>query len=104
MRGSCIDLILTSRPSLHKFTNVFETGISDHHLLIYTMPKSTYTKMEPKVLSKRCLKNFSEKAFLQDLKQGLSNTGNYSDFNNGFKNTLNDHAPIKIWEYKTTCQ
>ena len=36
-----IDLILTSRPSLHQFTNVIETGISGHHLLIYTMLKST---------------------------------------------------------------
>ena len=95
VKGSCIDLILTSRPSLHQFTNVFETGISDHHLLIYTMLKSTYTKMEPKVLSKRCFKNFSEQSFLQDLKQGLSNTGNFSDFNSEFKNTLNNHAPIK---------
>ena len=58
VKGSCIDLILTSRPSLHQFTNVFETGISDHHLLIYTMPKSTYTKMEPKVLSKSVLRTF----------------------------------------------
>ena len=51
--------------------------------------------MEPKVLSKRCFKNFSEKCFLQDLKQGLSNTGNFSNFNHEFKNTLKDHAPIK---------
>ena len=51
--------------------------------------------MEPKVLSKRCFKNFSEQSFLQDLKQGLSNTSNFSDFNNEFKSTLNNHAPIK---------
>ena len=51
--------------------------------------------MEPKVLSKRCFKNFPEQSFLQNLKQGLSNTGNFSDFNNEFKNTLNNHAPIK---------
>ena len=68
VRGSCIDLILTSRPSSHQFTNVFETGTSNHHLLIYTMIKSTNTKMEQKVLSKRCFKNFSEQSFLQDLK------------------------------------
>ena len=55
------------------------------------MLKSTYTKTEPKVLSKRCFKNFSEQSFLQ----GLSNTGNFSDFNNEFKNTLNDHVPMK---------
>ena len=59
------------------------------------MLKYTYTKMEPKVLSKRCFKNFSEQLFLQDLKQGLSNTGNFSDFNSEFKNTLNNHVPIK---------
>ena len=94
-KASCIDLILTSRPSLHQFTNVLETEISDHHLLINTILKSTYTKMESKVLSKRCFKNFSEQSFLQDLKQGLSNTGNFSDFNNEFKNTFNNHAPIK---------
>ena len=51
--------------------------------------------MEPKVLSKRCLKDFSEQSFLQDLKQGLSNNGNFSDFNNEFKKTLNNHATIK---------
>ena len=60
------------------------------------MLKSTYTKMEPKVLSKRCFKNFSEQSFLQDLKQGLSNTGNFSDFNSEFKNIFNNHAPIKL--------
>ena len=59
------------------------------------MLKPTYTKMEPKVLSKRCFKNFSEQSFLQDLKQGLSNTGNFSDFNNEFKSTLNDYAPTE---------
>ena len=106
-KGLCINLILTSRPSLRQFTNVFETGISDHQLLLYAMLESTYTKMEPKVLSKRCFKDFSEQSFLQDLKQGLSNTGNFSDFNNEFKNTLNDHVPIKISKVRgntNTCQ
>ena len=51
--------------------------------------------MKPKVLSKRCFKNFSEQSFLEDLKQGLSNTSDFSDFNNECQNTLNKHAPIK---------
>ena len=108
VKGSCIDLILTSKPSLHQFTNVFETGITNHHLLIYTMLKCTSTKMESKVLTKRFFKNFLEQSFLQDLKQRLSNNSNFSDFNNEFKNTLNDHAPIKNfkipWECKATCE
>ena len=95
MKGSCNELILTTRPISHQFTNVFETGISEHLLLIYTIFKSTYTKMEVKILSKRRFKNSSEQAFLHNLKQGVSNAGNFSEFNNEFKNTLNDHAPIK---------
>ena len=95
VKGSCIVLLLTGSPSLHQFTNVFKTGISDHHLLIYTMLESIYTKMELKVLSKRCFKNVSEQSFLQNLKQGLGNTGNFSNFNKEFKNILNDHTPIK---------
>ena len=62
VKRSYIDLILTSRPCLHQLTNVFETGISDHHLLIQRMLKSTHTKMEPKVLKKRCFKNFSKQS------------------------------------------
>ena len=65
MKGSCIDLILTSRPSFHQFQNVFETGISDQRLLNYTLLKS-YIKMELKVLTKRYFKNFSEQSFLRD--------------------------------------
>ena len=50
--------------------------------------------MEP--LTKRCSKNFLEESFPQDLKYGLSNTGNFSDFKNEFKNAFN--------VYKATCQ
>ena len=44
-----------------------------------------------KFFTKSCLKNFSEQSFLQDLKQGLVSTANFSDFN----------SP---WEYKATSQ
>ena len=59
VKGSCINLILTSKLSLHQLTNVFETGITNLHLSIYTILKSIYTKMEPKVLTKRFFKKFS---------------------------------------------
>ena len=95
LEGSCIDLIITSRPSLQQFSQVFETGMSDHHSMIYTMLKSTYTRLEPKILRNRSYKDFYEECFLQDLQHGLSNNGNYSDFNNEFKEILNHHAPIK---------
>ena len=59
--------------------------------------------MEPKVLTKRYFIDFSKQSFLQDVKQELSNTGHSSDFNNQFKNTLNDHAPIKTANCKSPC-
>ena len=35
---TCINLILTNRPSYFQHSNVFETGISDFYLLIVTQP------------------------------------------------------------------
>ena len=41
---SCIDLLLTNfKPSLMK-TNLFETGISDHHKMISTSMKLHFTR------------------------------------------------------------
>ena len=68
--GSCIDLIITSRHSLHQFSHAFEIAISDHHLLVYTMLKSTYAKLEPKLLRNRSYKDFKKESFLRDLKTG----------------------------------
>ena len=53
--GSCIDLIITGRHSLYQFSDAFQKGISDHHLMVYTMLKSAYTKLEPKIFNKTFL-------------------------------------------------
>ena len=95
LEGSCIDLILTSRPNLHQDTLVFESGMCDHHLMVYAILKSTYTKLEPKVLHKRQYQNFSKESFPKDLKFGLINNGIFSHFNNESKEILDHHAPIK---------
>ena len=44
--GSCIDLLLTNQNYSFENTNVFETGLSDHHLLIYSMLKTYVQKNE----------------------------------------------------------
>ena len=46
--GSCIDLTLTNSKSSFMHCQTVETGISDHHLLIYGMLKTTFTKAPPK--------------------------------------------------------
>ena len=89
--GSCIDLIITSRHSLHQLSHAFEAGISDHHLMVYTTLESTYTKLEPKILRKRSYKE----SFLRDLQHGLNNIDNFAEFNDAFKEILDHHATIK---------
>ena len=65
--GSCIGLIIISRHSLRRFSLVFATGISDHHLMAYTLLKSLYAKLQPKILRNRSLKisikNLSSKIY-----------------------------------------
>ena len=85
MEGSYIDLILTSRPNLHQHTQVFESGVSDFHLNIYTMLKSLYTNLEPEVLRKQQYKSISKVSFLKDLKLGFSNDIIFNHFVNEFK-------------------
>ena len=51
--GSCIDLILTNRKYSFKYTESYETGISDHRHMIYTVVKSCFQNKEPKVLNYR---------------------------------------------------
>ena len=40
VEGKCIDLLLTNRKHSFQHTNTFETGFSDHHVMIYTMFKT----------------------------------------------------------------
>ena len=97
VEGKCIDLILTNiKHSLQK-SNVFETGLSDHHILIYSMLKITYQKLPPKIIAYRSYKLFNENHFIQDLSYYLNYyfTGEYSSFQSIFEYILNDHAPLK---------
>ena len=65
--GSTIDLILTNRKFSFKHTKTFETWISDHHRMSYTMLKTTFQKLPPKKLKYRCYKIFDEEIFLHNL-------------------------------------
>ena len=47
-------------------------GVSDHHKLIGTMPRSTFTKGKPKNIFYGCCKNFDNEKFEEELKKHLS--------------------------------
>ena len=71
-KGTCIDLILTNRKYSFKNTNTFETGLSDHHHMIYTMLKSTFGKAETIKLTYRAYKNCSFDRFKVVLENALN--------------------------------
>ena len=64
---SCIDLILTNKPSFFQKTSVTEMGISDFHKLTITMLKSSFIKQVPKILKYGNFKRFNNEYFRNDL-------------------------------------
>ena len=93
--GSCIDLILTNRKYCFKNTSSFETGISDHHHLIYSMLKTTFEKEESIKVTYRNYKQFQWENFEKDLTSSLRNcNGEYENYEQNFIKVLNTHVPI----------
>ena len=87
----------TNQKYKHKFSQTFETGFSDFHKMIYTMLKTTFTKLPPKIKFYRSKKNFNETQFNEELFEKLHNstTGIYQVFQNSFEQVLNKHLPLK---------
>ena len=95
-KGSLIDLILTNRKFSFKNTQSFETGLSDHHHMVYTMLKTTLQKSEPKQLIYRDFKNFYFESFKNDLLENMITCDrSYDEFDRKFTAVLNKHAPKK---------
>ena len=59
--GSSIDLILTNKPKRFQNSGVMETGVSDHHDLIFSILKTTFAKMPPNKLKYRNYNKFKFK-------------------------------------------
>ena len=52
--------ILTNHRSSFMKTTVLETGISDHHKMIFSILKCYFAKGPPKTICNRDLKNFDQ--------------------------------------------
>ena len=65
--GTYIDLILTNKPKRFQNRGVIEIGVSDHHLLIFSFFKTSFTKMSPNKLRYRKYKSFDKIRFLKDV-------------------------------------
>ena len=51
---TCIDLILTNKPSHFQHSSFFETGLSDFHLLTVTEFNMGFQKQMPKIINYYC--------------------------------------------------
>ena len=90
-------MILTNRKHCFQGTSSFETGLSDHHHLIYSILQSTFEKEEPKQVIYRNYKHFQWQHFQNDLKSSLNNCNGNSDiYEKVFTSALNSYAPKKV--------
>ena len=94
---SSIDHMFTNRKYSFVESQTIETGLSDHHKMIFTCMKSTYFKMPPKVITFRDYKHFDENTFLAEVLNGLRDIPvlNYEAVNLVSETLLEKHAPTK---------
>ena len=70
---STIDLLLTSHKQSFMGSDVYETGISDHHnKMVMSILKKTFAKDKPKTVFYRCYKSFDQDSFNETLKNRIS--------------------------------
>ena len=93
--AKCIDLILTNKPSYFQHSNVFETGLSDFHLLTVTEFKMGFQKLKPQVITYRNYKNFNNDRFQADIKTCGFDTKDINSFKETILSVFNKYIPMK---------
>ena len=103
LTGTQIDILLTNTPRSFLKRGIFETGLSDHHKLIFSFFRSYFSRIAPKTLQYRKYKTFNESSFLHEMDQELLKGGMYknngdmfSTFTETFRRVLDKHAPLKL--------
>ena len=95
--GRSIDLTLSNKSMSFQKSNSLETGISDHHHLVYILLRSKYTKAPPQTFHYRIFRKISIDHFRKDLVEALSKTvpGDFKFFNGTIEQVFDPHAPEK---------
>ena len=105
---SLLDVILTNRPRQFQRTQSIIDGISNVHATVVTTTKAYVQYPKCKIIKSRSYYKLNRQLFLDDLAAtNLTTCHNVQDindcwkmFNDGFRNVVVDHAPIKerkIW-------
>ena len=82
--GSRIDLLITNSKFSFLKTNSFETGLNDHHHMIYTILKTKFVKFEPKKSTYRSFKQCDSGQFKLDIFNTISAMRTHAAFENNF--------------------
>ena len=94
-KPTCIDLILTNKPSYFQHSNIFETGLSDFHLLTVTEFKLGFQKLKPQIITYRNYKKFNNDKFQADIKTCRFDTNYINSFKEIILSIFNKYSPIK---------
>ena len=100
-KPTCIDLILTNCPGSFQNSSVMETGLSDFRKMTVTVMKTSYWKIEPRVIIYRDYKNFFNEGFRESLLENLkgkllgNSDQNFSNFVNTCNIVLDKQLPKK---------
>ena len=91
--GSCIDLLIINSKFSFMRINFFQTGLSDHHHMIYIILKAKFEKFEPKKLIFCNFKQFDSERCKLDICNSMSDVRTHAAFENNFVSVLDKHAP-----------
>ena len=78
---TCIDNFLTNKKTSFIKTLTFEMGVFDHHKLIGTMLRSTFSKGKPKKMFYHCHTNFDNKKKKKNYKNNYPQCQTLNHFN-----------------------
>ena len=78
--GSCIGLLIPISKFSFMMINSFETGLSDHHHMIYAILKANFEKFKPKKVIYRNFKQSDSDQFKLDICNSMSAMRTYEAF------------------------
>ena len=93
--GSCIDLLIANSKFSFMKANSFETGLSDHHHMTYTILKTKFQKFKAKKSIYRDFKQRYSDEFKLNIFNSMSAIRTYAAFTNKFISILDKHAPMR---------
>ena len=100
-RPSCIDGILTNCPHSFLYSCVIETGLSNLQKMVVTVRKTTYRKLEPRIVYYHYFKYFCNISFTEFLQKAISQNlrvgcdGIYESFTSSCNKILDNHTLLK---------